>query len=196
MKHELLRGAETTGGILGFVTWVMFGSAAVSWMVDRITWPALIYAMLSLSVIRMLPVYLCLRGTGIDMAGKLFIGWFGPRGLASIVFAIIVLDEQLPGNDVLMATITCTILLSVIAHGITANPLVSESARGPQAPGWNCPTMISNGMACWIAGLSLIALTIAMHAMSLVLIMLLLGWQRKRVVRSDLSHRLMCVPRS
>ena len=126
LKHDLLRGAETTGGILGFVTWVMFGSVAVSWMIDRITWPALLYAVLSLSVIRMLPVYLCLRGTGIDMAGKLFIGWFGPRGLASIVFAIIVLDEQLPGNDVLMATITCTILLSVIAHGITANPLVKR----------------------------------------------------------------------
>jgi sodium/hydrogen antiporter len=108
------------------VTWVMFGSIAVSWMIDRITWPMLLYAVLSLSVIRMLPVYLCLGGTGIDASGKLFVGWFGPRGLASIVFAIIVLDEQLPGNDVLMATITCTILLSVTAHGITANPLVKR----------------------------------------------------------------------
>ena len=51
--------------------------------------------------------------------------------------------------------------------------------------------MISNGMACWIAGLSLIALTIAMHSICLVFIMLLLGWLRKRIVRSDLSHRLM-----
>ncbi len=51
--------------------------------------------------------------------------------------------------------------------------------------------MISNGMACWIAGLSLIALTIAMHAIGLVFIMLLLGCLRKRIVRSDLSHRLM-----
>jgi NhaP-type Na+/H+ or K+/H+ antiporter len=131
LKHDMLRGAEATGGILGFVTWVMFGSVAVPWMIDRITWPALLYAALSLSVIRMLPVYLCLRGTGIDMAGKIFIGWFGPRGLASIVFAIIVLDEQLPGNDVLMTTITCTILLSVIAHGITANPLVKRIGAKP-----------------------------------------------------------------
>jgi NhaP-type Na+/H+ or K+/H+ antiporter len=126
LKHDLLREAETIGGILGLVTWVMFGSIAVSWMIDRITLPALLYAVLSLSVIRILPVYLCLCGTGIGTAGRLFIGWFGPRGLASIVFAIIVLDEQLPGNDVLMVTITCTILLSVIAHGITANPLVKR----------------------------------------------------------------------
>jgi sodium/hydrogen antiporter len=131
LKHDMMRGAETTGGILGFVTWVMFGSVAVPWMIDRITWPALLYAVLSLSVIRMAPVYLCLCGTRIDMAGKLFIGWFGPRGLASIVFAIIVLDEQLPGNDVLMMTITCTILLSVLAHGITANPLVKRIGAKP-----------------------------------------------------------------
>jgi NhaP-type Na+/H+ or K+/H+ antiporter len=104
----------------------MFGSAVVSWMIDRITWSAFLYAVLSLTVIRMLPVYLCLRGTSIDTAGRLFIGWFGPRGLASIVFAIIALDEQLPGNDVLMTTIACTILLSVIAHGVTANPLVKS----------------------------------------------------------------------
>jgi NhaP-type Na+/H+ or K+/H+ antiporter len=51
-------------------------------------------------------------------------GWFGPRGLASIVFGVIVFNERLPGNETLEATVVCTVLLSVAAHGITANPLL------------------------------------------------------------------------
>jgi NhaP-type Na+/H+ or K+/H+ antiporter len=79
----------------------------------------------------MLPVFLCLLGTPISTGEKLFIGWFGPRGLASIVFAIMVLDAQLPGNRTLMTTVACTVLLSVIAHGVTANPLTRAlTARG------------------------------------------------------------------
>ena len=70
----------------------------------------------------MLPVYLSLFGLKLDPETKLFIGWFGPRGLASIVFMVIVLDEKLAGADVLLATVTTTIVLSVILHGITANP--------------------------------------------------------------------------
>ena len=59
---------------------------------------------------------------------KLFIGWFGPRGLAAIVFAVLVLDEKLPGNDTIMLAAGWTVLLSVIAHGVTANPLVKRMA--------------------------------------------------------------------
>ncbi len=135
IKHKFLGGAEMAGRILGLVTWVIFGAFVVSRMIDRITWAILLYSLLSLTVIRMLPVFLCLRGTELDNAGKLFIGWFGPRGLASIVFAIIVLDEQLPGNDTMMAAIACTILLSVIAHGVSANPLAQRMARRPGALG-------------------------------------------------------------
>lgn len=88
------------------------------------TWQALLYAVLSLTVIRMLPVVLSLAGTEISRRDKLFVGWFGPRGLASIVFAIIVFDAGLPGKETVAATAACTVLLSVIAHGMTANPLV------------------------------------------------------------------------
>ena len=59
---------------------------------------------------------------------KLFIGWFGPRGLATIVFAVLVLDEKLPGNDTIMLVAGWTGLLSVIAHGVTANPVVKRMA--------------------------------------------------------------------
>jgi NhaP-type Na+/H+ or K+/H+ antiporter len=79
-------------------------------------------SVLSLTVIRILPVFLSLAGSGIDTEGKLFIGWFGPRGLASIVFAVIVINSGLPDSGPLAMTVTCTIILSIIAHGITANP--------------------------------------------------------------------------
>jgi sodium/hydrogen antiporter len=76
----------------------------------------------------MVPVFLCLIGTRTSTADKLFIGWFGPRGLATIVFAILVLDEKLPGNDTIMLAAGWTVLLSVIAHGVTANPLIRRMA--------------------------------------------------------------------
>jgi NhaP-type Na+/H+ or K+/H+ antiporter len=127
-KKELLRGAESTGEALALLTWVVFGGIVVVRLIDRVTWPALLYAVLSLTVIRMLPVFLCLIGTRASMADKLSIGWFGPRGLATIVFAVLVLDEQLPGNDTMMLAAGWTVLLSVIAHGVTANPLVKKMA--------------------------------------------------------------------
>lgn len=78
----------------------------------------------------MLPVFLCLVGTRTSVAERLFIGWFGPRG--TIVFAVFVFDEKLPGNDSITLAAGWTVLLSVIAHGVTANPLVRRmAARGP-----------------------------------------------------------------
>jgi NhaP-type Na+/H+ or K+/H+ antiporter len=82
-------------------------------------------------------VYMCLAGTAISSVGKLFIGWFGPRGLASIVFGVIVFDERLPGNEILEAAVVCTVLLSVFAHGVTANPPLS--AFGSRLGGSRAP---------------------------------------------------------
>lgn len=131
-KNELLRGAEHMGEALALLTWVVFGGTVVARMVDRFTWPALLYAILSLTVIRMVPVFLCLIGTRTSIADRLFIGWFGPRGLATIVFAVLVLDEKLPGNNTIILAAGWTVLLSVIAHGVTANPLVRRmAARSP-----------------------------------------------------------------
>jgi NhaP-type Na+/H+ or K+/H+ antiporter len=131
-KEELLRGAEHMGEALALLTWVVFGGIVVARLIDRVTWPAIIYAVLSLTVVRMLPVFLCLIGTRTSMSDKLFIGWFGPRGLATIVFAVLILDEKLPGNDAIILTAGWTVLLSVVAHGISANPLVR--AIGARAP--------------------------------------------------------------
>jgi NhaP-type Na+/H+ or K+/H+ antiporter len=122
VKEEFLLASEGIGDTLALITWVIFGSAVVGQAVGNFSWMILLYSVLSLTVIRMLPVYLCLTGSGIDSEGKLFIGWFGPRGLASIVFAVIVINSGLPDSGPLAMTVVCTILLSIIGHGITATP--------------------------------------------------------------------------
>ena len=122
MRDEFLRAAEGTGDTLALITWVIFGSAVVGQALGNFTWLILLYSALSLTIIRMLPVYVSLAGSGIDTEGKLFIGWFGPRGLASIVFAVIVVSSDLPNTGPIAMTVVCTILLSIISHGITANP--------------------------------------------------------------------------
>ena len=65
---------------------------------------------------------------------KLFIGWFGPRGLASIVFTVIVLNEGITGGGTLAATAVWTIVLSVVAHGLTAGPLAAAFAKRDGSP--------------------------------------------------------------
>ncbi len=127
-KHKLLLAAEGTGDTLALITWVVFGSAVVGQSIDSLSWDVVIYALLSLTVVRMLPVFIALGGTNLRTDEKLFVGWFGPRGLASIVFAVIVLEEHLPGGHTLSMTVVCTIILSVVGHGLSANPLVAALA--------------------------------------------------------------------
>ncbi|MEJ2429066.1 MAG: cation:proton antiporter [Deltaproteobacteria bacterium] len=121
-RDEFLRAAESTGDTLALITWVIFGSAVVGKAVGYFSWLDLLYAVLSLTLIRMLPVFLVLSGTGMSTEGKLFMGWFGPRGLASIVFGVIVLNANLPNSGPIAMTVVCTIMLSILTHGITANP--------------------------------------------------------------------------
>jgi NhaP-type Na+/H+ or K+/H+ antiporter len=124
-KEDLLRAAEGTGDTLALLTWVTFGAVVASSALEHFAWDALVYAILSLTIIRMLPVFLTLTGTELTVSDKLFLGWFGPRGLASIVFIVIVLNENLPGGETLMMTVVWTVILSIIAHGLTANPLAA-----------------------------------------------------------------------
>ncbi len=96
-----------------------------------LSWQAWAYAVASLTLVRMLPVWLCLAGTGLSTEKRLFIGWFGPRGLASIVFGLIVMQQPLVMSNTLVITAICTILLSVVLHGLTANPWARRFAQQP-----------------------------------------------------------------
>ncbi|WP_018262106.1 cation:proton antiporter [Methylobacterium sp. WSM2598] len=129
VKHELLMAAEGAGNVLALLTWALFGATVVSELAPRLGWEMVAYAGLSLTVIRMAPAWIALAGSGVDAGGKVFLGWFGPRGLASIVFAVLVLDAEVPGSDLMAATVACTVILSVVAHGLTANPLSDAFAR-------------------------------------------------------------------
>ncbi len=124
-KEDLLLAAEGTGELLGLITWTVFGAAVVGQSFELFSWSALVYALLSLTVIRMLPVLLVLTGTGLTFPEKLFVSWFGPRGLASIVFGVMVLNAQLPNESIIGPTVMLTITLSILLHGLTANPLIN-----------------------------------------------------------------------
>ena len=124
-REEFLRAAEGTGDTMALITWVIFGAAVASKVVGIFSWNVVLYAILSLTLIRMLPVYFSLTGLAVNTEGKLFIGWFGPRGLASIVFAVIVLNADLPGGGTLAMTTVCTVIFSIILHGLSANPWAS-----------------------------------------------------------------------
>lgn len=121
--HKLVFAAEGVGETLALVTWLLFGAAVISHTISAFTWPMILYAFLSLTIVRMIPIFLSLLGTGESVSSKLFLGWFGPRGLASIVFAIIVVNKEIPGAKYIGLVVTLTVLLSLIFHGISAQPL-------------------------------------------------------------------------
>ncbi len=113
---------EQSGAVASMVTWLIFGAVAVPTIGHSWTWSMLGYAVLSLTVVRMLPVGVALLGTGLDRVSVAFVGWFGPRGLASVIFALLALEDLHDAGSEVVAVIALTVLLSVLAHGISAGP--------------------------------------------------------------------------
>ncbi len=124
-KGGLLRAAEGTGDSLGLVTWFLFGMVSIGQVVSGFSWTALLYAILSLTVIRIVPVFIALLNTNHSTRERLFMGWFGPRGLASIVFLLIIMELRLPNLEPINSAICLTIILSIFAHGLSAQPLIN-----------------------------------------------------------------------
>ncbi|MGC5221742.1 cation:proton antiporter [Micromonospora sp. DT81.3] len=136
---EVVELPELLGEVLALGVWFLFGAALVPFALEHVSLATLAYAVLSLTIIRMLPVAVGLAGTGLDTQTVGFIGWFGPRGLASVVFAILAI-EQLGEFETVgpaISVVAVTVLLSVLAHGVSAGPLVRRYARshGDGAPG-------------------------------------------------------------
>lgn len=129
-KESFVIAAEGYGELLAMLTWTYFGAVSISTLFTDFNPLYLLYGVLSLTLIRMLPAMIVLKGTDLNTKEKMFIGWFGPRGLASIVFAVILMGQSLPHMKVILLTITCTILLSVLAHGVSANPLIPWLVKG------------------------------------------------------------------
>lgn len=119
----LFEFAESEGQLLTLLTFLVFGAVLLPTLGDGVDWQVIVYAVLSLTVIRMVPAALSLFGTGVRGPTTLFLGWFGPRGLASILFALLVLEEaEIPLSDEILQITILTVALSILAHGITAAP--------------------------------------------------------------------------
>jgi len=141
-RHQFAEPAEfteTLGLVLSLLVWAIFGAVLVPEAFRNTTeWRPIVYAILSLTVVRMLPVALALIGTGLRPDTIALMGWFGPRGLASVVFTLLAfvrLEQAGQPIDTLLAVATWTILLSVLAHGLSAQPLSAWYARRLKAGG-------------------------------------------------------------
>jgi len=120
---------EEAGGLLGAVTFILFGAVMLVPVLDDLSAEVVLYALLSLTLVRMVPVAIAMLGSGARQPTVSFLGWFGPRGLASIVFAVILVeDADLANESVLLNTIFLTVGLSVLLHGLTATPLAGRYA--------------------------------------------------------------------
>ena len=124
---------EQASGLVSLFVWLAFGAVAVPLMLDTGTALMLLYAVLSLTLVRLVPVALAAIGTGLHRDTVLFVGWFGPRGLASLVFALLALEELGADADEAVAVIGMTVLLSVVAHGLSASPLAARYGRSAAA---------------------------------------------------------------
>jgi NhaP-type Na+/H+ or K+/H+ antiporter len=128
--HHSAEFTEGWGQLFSYFIFFYFG-LRVTLTLGSLTLWHLLYAVLSLTVIRMLPVAIALAGTRLSTASVLFMGWFGPRGLASIVLGLVFLAEeaQLPGEQTIALTVIATVLLSIFAHGLSALPGIGRYAR-------------------------------------------------------------------
>jgi sodium/hydrogen antiporter len=126
---RLNRLTEEVGDILNGVTLILFGAILLGPTLTELSWQLIVYAVLSLTLVRMIPVAIAMVGTHAGRSTLGFLGWFGPRGLASIVFAVIVVEEsRLPHEHLIVLAVYLTVGLSVLAHGVTAGPTARRYA--------------------------------------------------------------------
>jgi sodium/hydrogen antiporter len=139
---ELREFDEELAQLLNGLTFLAFGAILLGPALEDLSWRIVLYAVLSLTIVRMLPVAIAMLRSGVRPATVAFIGWFGPRGLASIVFAVLVLEQsKLAQTPTILLATYVTVGLSVLAHGVTAAPMAARYAdwlerhpRGTAAP--------------------------------------------------------------
>ncbi len=124
VRHQVQEFGETEGTQLILVVFLIFGLALVPIASTYWGWTELAYALASLTFVRMVPVALSMIGTGFDWRTVVFIGWFGPRGIASVLYLLMAISAiGFVGFEQIMSVIVLTVTISVYAHGISALPL-------------------------------------------------------------------------
>jgi NhaP-type Na+/H+ or K+/H+ antiporter len=132
--RKLYEFAEAEGVLFTLLTFMIFGAIMVPIGLAQFNWITALYAVLSLTVIRMIPVAISLIGMNFQPQTVAFLGWFGPRGIASIIYGLIILEENtLPGRDTIMTVMIITVLFSVFAHGLTAVPWANRYGAQAEA---------------------------------------------------------------
>jgi NhaP-type Na+/H+ or K+/H+ antiporter len=140
--------AEAEGTLLMLLTFVIAGAALLPEALHAATWETVIYAVLSLTIIRLLPVWVSLLGRRASVDTRLFLGWFGPRGIASVLFAILLVEElPVPHSDEIFVITMVTVSLSVVLHGATAAPGARWYARRLEQNA--CPTATEKSGMCY-----------------------------------------------
>ena len=133
IKHScdfLFEFMETEGQLLMLITFLVFGVALLPEGLHEFEWRHGIYAVLSLTVIRMLPIAVSLVRSGVRAPTVAFLGWFGPRGLASVLFVLLILEESaIPHRSEILSVTVIAVALSILLHGISASPLANAYGR-------------------------------------------------------------------
>ena len=133
VNEEIYEFAESEGQLLNLIIFFVFGVALLPQVWGQVSWNIIGYALLSLTVVRVIPVFLSLAGKHMRWETSLFLGWFGPRGLASILFVLLVLEHaQIVQETLVFNTVIVTVAMSVVLHGLTALPGVSAYAAALQ----------------------------------------------------------------
>jgi NhaP-type Na+/H+ or K+/H+ antiporter len=120
LDEDAFHLTERAADILAAASFTLLGASLIGPIVARATIPTLIYVALSLTVVRMVPVAVAMTRTGFAWPTTVYIGWFGPRGLASIVFAAVVVEATLPGSRLVTDVVLLTVAVSIVVHGVTA----------------------------------------------------------------------------
>jgi NhaP-type Na+/H+ or K+/H+ antiporter len=140
--------SEAWGSLLSYAVFFLFGMLAAPDL-GQLDASVVFYALLSLTAVRMVPVAISLLRARLAWASVLFLGWFGPRGLSSVVLGLIFLKEKvhLAGEELILLATVATVLLSVFAHGISALPGVKWYARQVETMDTDAPELAMEGEA-------------------------------------------------
>lgn len=123
VSNPIYEFEEAEGEILILLTFLLFGAVMVPDALVGISWRYILYAIISLTVIRIIPVAISLIGKGLSAPSILYVGWFAPRGAASILYVLLVVDKHnLSGESIIFNITTLTVLLNIFLHGLTAVP--------------------------------------------------------------------------
>ncbi len=133
---------EDEGQLLSWLTFFLFGAALLGPAVEGLDWRVAVMVVSGLTVVRMVPVAVALVGTRLRAASVAFLGWFGPRGLASILFVLLVLEDPIPGEETVLTVVTMTVAASVLLHGFTARPLSRRYGKALGAMPDEAPEMV------------------------------------------------------